>query len=118
MIRKLFLSSLGALVFAFSGLAQADPIVVDLFDYGFNIDGTVSMPTLGDPVPAEVDLSSFDDVTGLGFIEIIVSGAGAHYVAGFFDLVIVDLINTFFSEFGPASGRAAAGQCWEIEEPG
>jgi len=92
---------------------------IALFDYGFNIDGTVSMPSQGDPVPVEVDLSGFDAVTGLGAIGVTMTGAGgAHSFDAFFDHEIDEAINTFFNETGAANGTALAGQSWEIDEPG
>lgn len=115
MTRKILLSGLGAFLLAFGGTAQAVPI---LFDYGFNIDGVVSVPTLGDPVPAAADISGFNDITGLGTIAVTISGAGAHSVLSFFDHDIDAAINTFFNEYGAAFGTTAAGQSWEIDEPG
>ena len=105
-----------ATLLAMSSLSvQAVPA---LYDYGFNIDGTVSMPSLGDPVPAPVDISAFNDVTGMGIITATISGAGAHSFDAFFDHEIDEAINTFFNEIGTSSGVAAAGQSWEIDEPG
>jgi len=99
-----------------SNVAQAATIA--LFDYGFNIDGTVSMPFQGDPVPSGVNLSGFDDITGLGAIGVTMTGAGAHSFDAFFDHEIDEAINTFFNETGAATGTALAGQSWEIDEPG
>ena len=96
--------------------ARADTIA--LFDYGFNIDGSVSVPTLGDAVPVEADISGFDVGTGLGTISVGLTGAGAHFVALFVDHEIDEPINTFFNENGATSGTLAAGQSWEIDEPG
>lgn len=104
-----------ALLSVSSMTVQAVPA---LFDYGFNIDGTVSVPTLGDPVPAAVDISAFNDLTGLGTITATITGAGAHTFDAFFDHEIDEAINTFFNEFGTVSGTAAVGQSWEIDEPG
>ena len=91
---------------------------IALFDYGFNIDGTVSMPFQGDPVPSGVNLSGFDDITGLGAIGITMTGAGAHSFDAFFDHEIDEPINTFFNEIGATTGTALAVQSWEIDEPG
>jgi hypothetical protein len=99
-----------------SNVAQAATIA--LFDYGFNIDGTVSVPFQGDPVPSGVNLSGFDDITGLGAIGVTMTGAGAHSFDAFFDHEIDEAINTFFNETGAATGTALAGQSWEIDEPG
>jgi len=96
--------------------APANAVVIDLFDWGFNINGSISLT--GDPLPAAVDASGFDFVSGLGVIEISVSGAGPHNVIGFFDHEIDELENTFFNETAAVVGLAAAGQSWEIDEPG
>ena len=116
MIKKFLLSSFGALVLAFSGSAQA--AVIDLVDVGLNIDGDVSVPTLGDPIPAEADFSLFDFFTGLGSIAVEITGAGAYNVDLFVDLEIDQAINTFFNEFGTSTGSPGTDQSWEIDEPG
>ena len=117
-MKKNVFSSLALAAVLATASLSAQAALIGLFDYGFNIDGTVSLPTLGDPVPAAVDISAFDDITGLGSIRITLSGAGAHSVDAFFDHEIDEAINTFFNESGAVSGVAAAGQSWEIDEPG
>lgn len=97
--------------------APAAGAVIGLFDYGFNIDGVVSVPTLGDPVPAGVDISAFDTASGLGTITTSVIGAGDHLFIGYFDHEIDEATNTYFNEVGGVSGAPAAGQSWEIDEP-
>ena len=88
---------------------------IDLWDYAFNIDGTLSYAT----TPAGGDLSGFDDWTGIGTISVEMTGAGDHYFVAFFDHEIDQDYNTFFqNEYGEAVGTAAAGQSWEIDEPG
>jgi hypothetical protein len=89
---------------------------ITLFDYGFNIDGAITTPT--DPVPVGVDVSGFDTATGLGTIEVTISGIGTHYVATFLDHEIDEVANTFFNEYGSAVGPVGTGQTWEIDEPG
>ena len=116
MIKKFLLSGFGALVLAASGSAQA--VQIDLFEYIFNIDGTLSSPLFGDPVPAGVDISAFDDITGLGEITVTIGGAGPHWMGLFVDHEIDEPINTFFNEYGEAFGTEEAGQSWEIDEPG
>lgn len=91
--------------------AQAIPT---LFDYGFNIDGAVTM----NAAAGGLDISTFDDITGLGAITATISGAGAHTFDAFFDHEFVESMNSFFNEFGTVSGVAASGQSWEIDEPG
>lgn len=111
----------GAAILGIASLST-QAAVIDLFEYGFNIDGTVSSPVVsggpGDPVPAGVDVSGFSEITGLGTITATISGAGDHVFIGFFDHEIDEAINTFFNENGATSGAAAAGQSWEIDEPG
>lgn len=107
-------SGIAAALFAVSaGPAQAG--VISLFEYAFNIDGTVADGA--DPLPASIDTSGFDDVTGLGNITVTVTGAGSHSVLGFFDHEIDQGTNTFFNELGAVFGAAPAGQSWEIDEP-
>ncbi len=98
---------------------------IALFDYGFNIDGTVSERMFSgdpldpfDPIPAQVDIGGFNESTGLGAITATITGVGAHTFDVFFDHEIDEPINTYFNENGSASGAAAAGQSWEIDEPG
>ena len=99
--------------------ATAAPL---LWDYGFNVDGTsgfngdfswdfASLP------PGTSDTSNFDFDKGLGTIDFTISGEGLHYVGAFFDHEFSDS-NSFFDEYGEAVGAPAAGQSWEIDEPG
>lgn len=108
--------SFAAIAFFFSLSTTANAAVIALFDYGFNIDGTTIFKP--GPLPSAIDTSGFDFGTGLGIVDVTISGAGLHYVGGFFDHEIDESINTFFNEFGSASGAPAAGQSWEIDEPG
>jgi PEP-CTERM motif len=87
---------------------------VTLFEHAFNIDGTVSNGS----APAGVNLGAFDTTTGLGTVTVRLQGAGSRYVGLFADHEIDEAINTFFNEVGSVSGTAAAGQSWEIDEPG
>jgi hypothetical protein len=99
------------------GTSEGQATSIDLFDWGLNIDGSLTIP--GDPIPASVDTSGFDFLSGLGTISITLTGsAGAHSVLGFFDHEIDEPINSYFNEKGAVSGVAAAGQSWEIDEPG
>jgi hypothetical protein len=92
----------------FAAPAFAD---ISLFDWAGNIDGIISSPP-------GMDLSAFDDITGLGIITVTVSGAGSHYVGLFVDHEIDEAINTFYNENGDVVGSPATGQSWEIDEPG
>lgn len=91
---------------------------ITLFQWAFNVNGVVSNPTGGDLLPAGVNVAGFDSTTGLGTIFVTVTGAGTGYVALFLDPEIDEAINTFFNEYGQAVGVPAAGQSWEIDEPG
>jgi len=108
--------------FAFFSLTSlsANAAIIGLYDWGVNIDGTVSeIGLLGDPIPGSVDVSGFNQTSGLGRIDIFFSGAGAHNALTFVDHEIDEAINTFFNENGTSSGGAlGAGQTAEIDEPG
>lgn len=103
--------------------ASAAPIA--LYEVAFNIDGlgysSISGFQANDLTPASgspFDVSAFDFTTGLGTIEVRVGGAGAHSVAGFYDLGLTDQTNSAFDDLGAAVGAPGAGQSWEIDEPG
>ncbi len=99
--------------------AAAEAATFGLFEYAFNIDGAVANPpTNGDPVPVAVNLSGFNTGTGLGTVLVTVTGAGSHSVSLFVDHEIDEAINGFSNEYGGVSGTPAAGQSWEIDEPG
>ncbi|MCP5417600.1 MAG: PEP-CTERM sorting domain-containing protein [Chromatiaceae bacterium] len=87
---------------------------VDLKEYGFNVDGTYT----SNAAPPGVNLGAFDTGSGLGTITATITGIGAHFFGGFFDHELSQGINTPFNETGFAVGTAAAGQSWEIDEPG
>lgn len=94
--------------------------VIDLQEFAFNVDGTVTdnyMPTAV-VTPAGVNIAGFDTTTGLGTITYSLSTMGSHYFGLFVDHEIDQAINTFYNEFGSTSGTAGAGQSWEIDEPG
>ena len=93
---------------------QAPAAPIALFDHAFNIDGVV---TLG-AAPAAADMAGFDTVSGLGTISLQVRGAGPRHVSLFVDHEIDETTNTFFNETASSHGVAAAGQSWEIDEPG
>jgi hypothetical protein len=99
------------LLFLGSGISGASGALINLFEWGLNIDGDLTLP-------GSVDATGFNFVTGLGAIDITISGAGSHSVDAFFDHEIDEEDNTFFNEFGTATGSLAAGQSWEIDEPG
>lgn len=81
--------------------------VITPFEVLVNEDGAVSA----------ADLSGLDG-EGLGTLTFGFSGAGAHNIDLFVDYEIDEPDNTFFNEYGDKTGTAAAGQSWEIDEPG
>ncbi len=89
---------------------------VVLNDWIYHIDGAVSY--YGDPLPGSVDTTAFDEVSGLGRIDISLTGAGNHRVALWLDHEIEESTNTFANEQGAAIGTAVSGLSWEIDEPG
>lgn len=104
-------------IISISAFGSARAATVDLFEYGFNIDGAVS--DIGsDPVPGGVNAGGFNATTGLGTIQFSISGAGTHYFSTYYDHEIDQAVNTFFNELGFTFGAPTAGQSWEIDEPG
>jgi hypothetical protein len=92
------------------GASGASAATIDLFEWAFNVDGTTTyMPVL----PGSIDPS-----TGLGSVTVTITGAASHFFIGYFDHEIDQTDNTYFNEFGSAIGTPAAGQSWEIDEPG
>ncbi len=107
------LALLGAL--SLMGIAASAPAVtIDLAEYAFNRDGVV----MNGSFPGGVNAAGFDSTTGLGTVMDTFAGAGYCYVALFVDHEIDEAVNTFFNELGFAHGTPAAGQTWEIDEPG
>ena len=96
--------------------SSAQGAMVNLFEWGLNTGGSLFSP--GDTLPANVDDSGFDFTTGLGALSLKISIPGNHHAAFFVDHEIDESMNTFFNEFGDAVGTPAAGQSWEIDEPG
>jgi hypothetical protein len=85
-----------------------------LYDWAFNVDGTTYEASLGDSMPTTGALDS----EGLGTLSWSTSAAGDHTFIAFFDFEIDEASNTFFNERGATGGALAAGQSWEIDEPG
>jgi MYXO-CTERM domain-containing protein len=90
--------------------AGANAATISLAEHAVNVNGTV---TTGGGITA-----LFDTTTGLGTLSVTVSGAGANYIAAFFDHEIDAATNTFFNELGSSGGAAPSGVTWEIDEPG
>ncbi len=115
-MKRLFVMMVFLMVVGIGGsTAFAD---IGLFDYGFNINGTIYKP--GDLLPATLNTSGFDFSTGLGTLTLtsIPPVPGSYKFLSFFDHEIDESVNTFFNEFGTVNGTPAAGQSWEIDEPG
>ena len=116
MRRALAVAALVAGVWWIISTAPAGAATVSLFDWAFNIDGTLT--AFPDPVPPSVNAAGFDFTTGLGTLAITVNGAGVHRAGTFVDHDIDVGVNSFFNEFGAVSGTPSAGLSWEIDEPG
>jgi len=119
-IMKKFKIILIALVFMAFGVSSASAAEIALFDLSFNLNGTEYY--LGGayiPVPG-LDDSLFDYSTGLGTLEFTYNpgSAGDYYLLAFFDHEIDFDINSYDNETGASNGTPAAGQSWEIDEPG
>ena len=112
--------SLAAIAFCFSVSTSANADIA-LFEYAINIDGTVvDSGVPGDPTSGDSNPDGLDS-EGLGTMTFNITGVGAHSFDAFFDHEIDEEINTFFNEVGSASAAPsapAAGQSWEIDEPG
>ncbi len=76
-----------------------------VYDSALNVDGAITGTTL------DIDFDA-------GFLPVTVTGAGGHHVSLFLDLEFSSEVNTFFNEYGETGGLLAAGQSWEIDEPG
>jgi hypothetical protein len=80
-----------------------------IFEWNANVDGTIGQSG---------DSTNFSALTGLGTLTFTVSGEGAHSVCLFVDHDIDESSNGVDNEYGVSNGVAAAGQSWEIDEPG
>ncbi len=112
------------LAFFTFGVLPAQAVTVGLFDWAFNVDGTVyesSFDELSDI--SGLDESGFTESTGLGTLKWISDVAGDledHSFIAFFDHEIDENINTYFNEYGTVHNKSVlpVGQSWEIDEPG
>lgn len=84
-----------------------------LFDWAYNVDGVTSEACNGDSMPVTGTLTD-----GLGTLTWTTNAAGSHNFISFLDYEIDEELNTFFNETGSSHGALAAGQSWEIDEPG
>jgi hypothetical protein len=80
-----------------------------LFEWNANVDSSIG---------PSGNIDAFDASTGLGALTFSVSGAGSHYVSLFVDHEIDSDLNGYDNEYGASTGIVAAGQSWEIDEPG
>lgn len=100
----------------FIGVSAVQASTIDLTEWAFNLNGTLYTPS--DPLPVTINHSAFDWSTGLGTITVNGFGVGSNTFHTFFDHEIDEPDNTFFNEYGDVAGTPAAGQSWEIDEPG
>lgn len=105
------------LVFSVMSL-PACAAATNLYDWAVNFDDTVYEKSDGDSMPSEIDDTAFNYSTGLGTLVATITGEGSHSLIVFLDHEVDEPFNTFFNEYGATSGTAAAGQSWEIDEPG
>lgn len=97
------------------GLSAAE---ITLKDWALNISGTLYGPAFDPALPASVNSSAFDFGTGLGSLQVRISGTGPHFVGWFLDHDIDESTNLWFNETGTAVGIPDPRQTWEIDEPG
>lgn len=94
------------LVFLFTVVCASSVWAVPIvYESALNVDSAITDTT-------------FDIDFDLGFFPVTVTGTGDHYVSLFLDLEFSADLNTFFNEYGETGGSEAAGQSWEIDEPG
>jgi len=109
------------LVFAFLfmvfGVSGASAATIDLFEWIFNVNGTVSDSLNGDPFPLSLWQSTFNGQDGLGTLIFRFTNPGSYNFIAFFDHEIDQTINTFFNEYGSTNGSLAVGQSWQIGDP-
>ncbi len=86
--------------------------VIILAESLYNIDGVVFDSSNPSPMTGALDSN------GLGSLSYNFTTAGTHSITAFFDYEIDQSTNIFFNEYGATTGTAAAGQSWEIDEPG
>lgn len=108
----------GLLILLALGLSAVEASATpDLYNWAFNIDGTVTKAS------AEYDLSGMPvtsslDSNDLGTLSWTTDIAGDHSFLAFFDYEIDEDTTTYFNEYGVDPGTADAGQSWEIGSPG
>ena len=117
-MRRVLFGFMVAALLVVPSKASADP--VDLFQWVFNVDGTLydSAGVLGSStLPGNFSLTP--SATGpMGLLTTTITGAGNHSFIGFFDYQLDESANGFTNEFAAVTGVAPAGLSWEIDEPG
>ena len=106
---KFIYSLIWTTVFALSSY-PLNAAQISLFEWDVNVNGVIDRSL--------INAAGFDQTTGLGTIELKINDLGTHSVDFFFDHEIDESTNTYFNESGSVTGTAAAGQSWEIDEPG
>ena len=110
-MKKLSIVFLSILFLAFGASGALATSV--LYDWAFNVDGTIYEDSSGDTMPTTGSL----DTEGLGTLTWFTDAEGDHNFIAFFDHEIDEAINTYFNEYGDAINTPAT-QSWEIDEPG
>jgi hypothetical protein len=110
------------LMFGMFFVSGAGAATIDLYEWAFNVNGSVSDSGPGTPgaiaLPGSFNTAGFNSSTGLGSIIFQQTGGGSSSLLSFFDHEIDQTINTYSNEYGAAQGSLSAGQSWEIDEPG
>ncbi|OKY76447.1 MAG: hypothetical protein BM485_04215 [Desulfobulbaceae bacterium DB1] len=94
---------------------------IELWDWAFNVDGTMTrgLDDFGDPTGDSMPTSGALNPEGLGTLTWTTSGDGNHTFLAFFDYEINEDGDTFFNEYGAVNNESAlkTGQSWEIDDP-
>jgi len=98
---------LGILLTMFSVSGASATVTFQMYESYYNKDGALTLSLDGDAV--------FGTLT---FTDLGITTPGSHYSAVYVDAEIDQDINGFTNEYGSVAGSAAAGQSWEIDEPG
>jgi len=97
-------------------LAMTVPALADtlqLYNWGFNIDGTlIDKANTPGPLPLSINAGAFNLAEGLGTLTIAVAGPGPHSVDVYFDHNLNPA--QIATDFSAAIGTPAAGESWGI----
>ena len=111
-MKKQIIASLIGLSFAIC--YQSAHASIELYEWSYNVDGSVYDSFNGDTDPTSGTLDS----SGLGTLTYTFSGAGSHNFIAFYDYSLFQNVDVYYDEYGVATGNLATGQSWEIDEPG